>query len=207
MRRIVFGCGSQALYAMDNLAACGEPRPDAFVDLEKQPDRGSEFEGIPLLGFADVLDRFSPVSTTVLVAHGDNRLKLATAHRLEAAGFQFFSAVNPHATISRMATMGPGCIVNAGATILPRAKIGSHVIVHSGAVVEHDCTLDEGCNIAPGAIMAGRVQVGSCAYLYTGCNIAPRLRIGSGAVIGAGAVVLRSVPDGVRVAGCPARPI
>lgn len=207
MRRIVFGCGSQALYVLDNLQAAGEPLPEILVDLEKQPQPESEFEGIRLVGLTEALDKSSPDDTLVLVAHGDNQRKLSTARRLESAGFRFFSAINPLAMISQRAMLGAGCIINAGATIQPRARIGAHVIVHSGAVIEHDCTLGDGCNVAPGAVMAGRVLVGSGAYLYTGCAVAPRLSIGKDAVVGAGAVVLASVPDGARVAGCPAHPI
>lgn len=206
-QRVVFGCGSQALYVLDNLLAAGEAPPKAFVDLEKQPERSSNFEGYQLLGLDAALDRSTPSDTLVIVAHGDNLRKLAIARRLENAGFQFFNAVNPAAMISRLSVLGTGCIVNAGATILPRARIGSHVIVHSGAVVEHDCVLDDGCNIAPGAALAGRVHVGSGAYLFTGCAIAPRLHIGANAVVGAGAVVLGSVPESTKVAGCPAGPI
>jgi UDP-perosamine 4-acetyltransferase len=207
MRRVVFGCGSQALYVLDNLLALGERWPDAFVDLEKEPGPDGKFEDIPVLGLDEALARCHLSDTEVLVAHGDNQRKLSIAGRLASAGFRFFSAVHPSSIISPLAKLGSGCIINAGTTILPRAKIGPHVIIHSGAVVEHDCTLGAGCNIAPGAVMAGRVNVGSGAYLYTGCSIAPRVRIGDGAVVAAGAIVLKSVPDGARVAGCPARPI
>ncbi len=189
---------------LENLLACGEQMPDAFVNLERVPTPDSYFEGISVLSFDEAMMRCNPSDTLVIVAHGSNKLKLYYARQLETRGFSFFNAVHPSSVISPMAELDIGCIINASATILPKAKIGSHTIVHSGAVIEHDCVLGIGCNIAPGAVLAGGVSVGSGAYLYTGCAIAPRVSIGNEAIVAAGAVVLSSVRDGTRVAGCPA---
>ena len=204
MKRFVFGCGSQALYVLENLLACGEQLPDAFVNLERAPTSDFYFEGISVLSYDEAMMRCNPSDTLVLVAHGSNKLKLFYARQLETRGFSFFNAVHPSSVISPMAEISIGCIINASAIILPKAKVGSHVIVHSGAIIEHDCVLGVGCNIAPGAVMAGGVSVGSGAYLYTGCAIAPRVTIGDGAIIAAGAIVLSSVEEGTKVAGCPA---
>lgn len=207
MNRIIFGSGSQAIYVLDIVRAMGWADPLAFVDLQKNPSKGAELAGIPLVGFEEACSRWAPCEAMVIVAHGNNKLKMATADSLNSAGFSFFQAISPYAMVSPLAKIADGCIVNAGAVILPGAVLSAHVIVHSGAVIEHDCVINEACNIAPGVTLAGRVNVDSGAYLYTGCSIAPGIHIGKGAVIGAGSVVLKSIPDFGRFAGNPAKPI
>lgn len=203
---IIFGCGSQAVYVIDNLRS-RNIEPVAAVDLEKGAMVGGDIEGVPVRwGLDDALAEPSPDEFQAIVAHGDNALKMCAAEALVGRGFRFRSALHRHASISPAASVGEGCILNAGAVVMPRARIGAHVIVHAQAVVEHDCDIADGANIAPGVSLAGRVTVGTEAYLYTGCSVAPEVTIGARAVVGAGAVVLDDVAEGDCVVGNPARP-
>jgi sugar O-acyltransferase (sialic acid O-acetyltransferase NeuD family) len=204
--RVVFGCGSQARYVIDNLRSQGPDELIGLVDLETGAGVGQVWNGVPVRwSRAQALGELDPKTCRVIVAHGDNALKCKVADELAAAGFEFFSAVHARALISPSAQIGEGSIVNAGAILLPNCSLERHVIVHSGAVIEHDCVLGEGANVAPGVNLAGRVRVGRCAYLYTGAMVIPKVEIGPFAVVGAGSVVLRDVPEGKRVVGNPAR--
>jgi maltose O-acetyltransferase len=49
------------------------------------------------------------------------------------------------------------------------------------------------------------VVIGDSAFVGAGAVALPGTRIGVGAVVGAGSVVTHNVPDGVTVAGNPAR--
>ena len=207
MNRVIFGCGSQALYVLDSLKDQGEISPKAFVNLEPISLSGEMIEGVPVIDYESSFDIFQPGETEVIVAHGDNKLKLRIVSALEKNGFQFFSAVHPKVNISSLASVGLGCIVNAGVTILPRSSIHGHTVIHSGSVIEHDCVIGKGVNIGLGVIMAGRVSVGDGSYLFSGCTIGPGADVGRDAIVGAGSVVLGAVPDGSRVAGVPARVI
>jgi sugar O-acyltransferase (sialic acid O-acetyltransferase NeuD family) len=203
---VVFGCGSQARYVIDNLRSHGPDELVGLVDLETGAGVGQEWNGVRVRWSRDqALAELDPATCRVIVAHGDNALKCRIAEQLSQAGFRFFSAVHARALVSPSAEIGEGSIVNAGAILLPNCVLERHVIVHSGAVIEHDCVLGEGANVAPGVNLAGRVRVGRGAYLYTGSIVIPKVEIGAFAVVGAGAVVLKNVPEGGRVVGNPAR--
>lgn len=202
---IVFGCGSQARYAIDNAISTGR-KILGLVDLESGSMVGEAVNGAPVSWTLEgALDALDPHAGAAVIAHGDNQLKLRVAKQLGEAGFSFTSVVHGHAIVSPACCIEAGAILNAGAIVLPNALIGAHAIVHSGCVIEHDCKIGVGANIAPGVVLAGRVTVGRASYLYTGCIVAPNVAIGARCVIGAGALVLKDVPENTTVHGVPAR--
>jgi sugar O-acyltransferase (sialic acid O-acetyltransferase NeuD family) len=200
---VVFGCGSQARYVIDNMES-REGLVDAMVDLEEGAMVGKFVNGVPVRWkLSDALSELDPDVCTVIIAHGDNALKLRLAGELSQKGFAFATAIHVRASVSPSASIAQGCIVNSGAVIMPNTVIEPHATIHSGSVIEHDCVIGTCANIAPGVSLAGRVRVGKCSYLYTGCCIIPKVTIGENAVIGAGAVVLKDVPDNAKVVGNP----
>jgi acetyltransferase-like isoleucine patch superfamily enzyme len=62
-------------------------------------------------------------------------------------------------------------------------------------------------HIGPGACLAGLVTIGESAHVGIGAVVIEGVSIGEGAFVAAGAVVVGDVPDGLRVAGVPARPL
>ena len=206
--RVIFGCGSQARYVIDNLRSRGPDALAGLVDLESGGAVGRVINDVPVRWNRErALAELDPASTEVVIAHGKNELKRELSDELGRRGFGFFSAVHERASVSASARIAAGCIVNAGAVLLPNSELRAHAIVHSGAVIEHDCLLGERCNVAPGVHLAGRVEIGEDAYVYTGAALIPGVKVGARAVVGAGAVVLHDVPDDTTVAGNPARPI
>jgi acetyltransferase EpsM len=118
---------------------------------------------------------------------------------------RMLTVVSPAAHLSPAAQIGKGCVIQRGAVVMPDAAIGRGCKLNLGATVHHDCRVGDWCTIAPGARLLGNVAVGNGAYIGASATILPRVRVGAGAVIGAGATVVDDVPEGVTVAGVPAR--
>ncbi len=115
------------------------------------------------------------------------------------------NAIHLRSIIASSVRLGVGIVVAAGAIINPDSAIGDHVIINTGATVDHDCEIGAFCHIAPGVHLAGGVLVGEGTLIGIGATVLPYRKIGCNVTIGAGAVVVDDIPDGVTVKGIPAR--
>lgn len=141
----------------------------------------------------------------VIVAIGNNKIRLAKQRELVNAGFTLATVVHLTAVVSRSAIIQAGTVVMAGAVINADAVIGAACIVNSNAVVEHDCILADAVHISPGAGLAGGVVVGESSWIGIGATVIQLKRIGKNVMVGAGAAVVNDLPDGVTAVGVPAK--
>jgi serine O-acetyltransferase len=95
------------------------------------------------------------------------------------------------------------------------AKIGKGFYIgHWGdIVINKDATIGDNCNISQGVTIGianggkypGVPIIGDRVYIGPGAKIFGNITIGNDVAIGANAVVTHDVPDGVSVAGIPAK--
>jgi sugar O-acyltransferase (sialic acid O-acetyltransferase NeuD family) len=141
----------------------------------------------------------------LLVTPDEPGVRKSLVDRYSALGFRFASGVHPLASVSPSADLGTGVIVHTFAHVSTDAHVGDFVRVNACANVMHDCVVGDFTTVAPNAVLLGRVTVGESSYIGSNATILPDVRVGEGSVVGAGAVVTKDVPDGVTVAGNPAR--
>ena len=143
----------------------------------------------------------------VLVAIGHGATRWQKQQALQVAGARLVSVLHPHACVSRLATLGVGSVVMAGAVVNLDAVLGEACIINTGATVDHDCRLGHAVHASPGAHLSGNVTVGDCSCVGVGAIVRQGIRIGADVMVGAGAVVVKSVANGQTVVGNPARPM
>jgi UDP-perosamine 4-acetyltransferase len=205
---VVVGAGGHAKVLLDALSRSGVAVA-GLTDADAGK-RGKLFAGVPVLGDDGVLDKHPPASTLLVNAIGSiewmtSRQKVY--ERLKAAGYRFLTVIHPSAVIAPDAVLGEGVQVMAGAIIQAGAKIGANSILNTGAQVDHDGVIGAHVHLSPGVILSGAVTVGDGTHVGTAATIVQGLRVGRGCLVAAGAVVTKSVADGERVAGVPARRI
>jgi len=141
----------------------------------------------------------------VVVAIGNNKIRIQKQQLLLDSGAALVSIVHPSAVVDSRADLGVGSVVMACAVINIDAYIGAGCIVNTGATIDHDCHLGKCVHISPGAHLAGGVTVGEGSWIGIGASIRELISIGSDVVVGAGAAVVDHIPDECMVTGVPAR--
>ncbi len=201
----IIGTGSQARYVIE---ICRNYKIKGMFDILSRDNIGTVINGVEVIGFVDDVESMvDKDEADIIIAYGKNDRKMEIAEHLSKKGYRFATVISENAYISSFVEVGEGTIINPNVTVMPNTKIGKHVIIHSGSVIEHDNVLDDFVNVAPRVSTAGNVKIGKASYLYTGSVVIPKITIGKNAVVGAGAVVLKDVDDNSTVVGVPAKVI
>lgn len=196
VRPIVEHFGARVVAVFDDTAGLPSPFPDVpILQGWDERMRWLEENGEGEIGF----------SVTIGNPHG--RARLAIHRRLKGLGLVPVSLAHPTAFIADNAVIGEGAQILAGAVVCAEARLGKCCIVNTRGSVDHETVLEDGAELAPGATLCGAVLMKTASWVCAGATVLPRLTIGADAIVGAGAVVNRDVPDGVTVAGVPARRI
>ncbi|MBM4113286.1 MAG: acetyltransferase [Phycisphaerae bacterium] len=199
---LVMGAGGHGKVVAETAEAAG------WSDVRFLDDRvptGSRVAAWPVEGtFPTALQ--AAKGTSVVVAVGDNALRLDWIDRLARLGIDCPAIVSPHAIVSSRASIGEGTVVVAGAIVAIAARIGRACIVNTACSIDHDCEIGDGTHVSPGARLGGGVIVGARSWIGIGATVRNDLRIGTDAVIGAGSTVVRPVADGSTVIGVAAQP-
>lgn len=101
--------------------------------------------------------------------------------------------------------IGEGALVSPFVTFTSNIQVGRCFHANINSYIEHDSVIGDFVTFGPGVHCNGNVRIGELAYIGAGAMIRQGLTIGAAAVVGMGAVVTKDVPEGVTVAGNPAR--
>lgn len=159
--------------------------------------QSDDIHGVPVFKASD-----SNIEGPMIISIGSNRIREIIANRYPVA---YATAIHPSAIISKYASIGEGTVVMQGVIIQSDARIGKHCIVNTGASIDHECEIGDFVHISPHATLCGNVCVGKGSWIGAGATVIPGIRIGEWCTVGAGAVVVHDIPDGVIVAGVPAK--
>lgn len=209
LRVAVLGAGRGSAELIDFLRS-KHPGAEIVVLDDKHPGGPREVSGCPVVERLDgARERVAAGEKAALGIANSRQLGLRgeIAAKLALPDAGWLSYVDPQATVSTSAMVGPGVVVYPGARVATNARLDRLALVYYNAVVHHDVVVGEGAVLCAGVLLAGGVVVEEGAYLGIGCVVREGVRIGRRALVGMGAVVTRDVPPGVRVAGVPARPL
>ena len=200
---VLFGTGeiaSLARYYFDqdsSYQVVGFTADDEFVTADS-------FEGLPLIPFSEVTQKFPPQQFEMHVALSYKKLNQIRAKKYseaKALGFKLASYVSSKSVYYKDLSIGDNCFILENQTIQPMVKIGSNVVIWSGNHLGHGCSIKDHTYISSHVCISGHVEIGS--YCFIGVNVAIKdfAKIGNDVFIAMGALVTRDVQDGSVVVG------
>lgn len=192
---------------MAEAALYGAPPWDVLGFIDDKPcTRTVALLGIPRLGDEQALAGHSGAMAVLgFGGIGPNPKRAQAVARVSPRVAGWGLVVHRTAYVSPSARIGPGTVVMPGAIVHAGAEIGSHCIVNTGAVIEHDVRIGDYAMIAPRAVIGGGAQVGEGSFVGLGAIVRDHVSIGREALVAMGAAVTGDVADGARVRGIPAR--
>lgn len=208
MRRriVIWGASGHAMVVADIIRLLATYEIVGFLDDVEPERQNTKFQGIPILGGREQLDKLRDSGVEFLIVGiGDCAARLELADIARGKGFSLATAIHPRAIIADDVEVGAGTMVAAGAVINPGSSIGSNVIINTCASVDHECLIADGAHVGPGVNLGGNVTVGSGSWIGIGAKVRDGIVIGARAIVGAGAVVLHDVPDETVAFGVPAK--
>ncbi len=147
------------------------------------------------------VDKFA----AVVVAIGNNQIRLDKSKYLLSQGFTLETLIHPSSIVSKYADLHAGTVVMAGGVVNPFSSVGMSSIINTSCSVDHDCVIGDGVHISPGAHVAGGVSIGELSWLGIGSVVRPGIQIGRSVTVGAGAVIVNDISDNLVVKGVPAK--
>ena len=211
MKAVILGGGGGGKVYLDNLRSCPEAGTAEVIGfIDDNPElQGCEVLGVPVLGtytqLPELIKRHNIEG--VLVAYSDRlmRLREERFYQCRQLGLKPISTTHPSAVISPSVSIGEGVLIGKGVLIDLEVKIGDNCAIFRGSTIGEFSVLEENVFLTGGVNLAAHVTIRKNTMLGTGANVIPRCHVGRDVIVGAGAVVINDVPDGVTVAGVPAR--
>lgn len=196
-RLFIIGAGGHGKVIADIAMKCGY-REIAFFDDNAK----GECMGIPIKGKCGDTQQYADKESDFIIAIGNNKIRRMLADKLQ---LNWVTLIHPSAQIGINVKLGAGTVVMANAVINPSASVGSHCIVNTAAIVEHDNVLEDFVHISPNAALGGTVHIGQQTHIGIGATVKNNVTITSCCTIGAGAVVTKDITETGIYTGIPAR--
>ena len=109
------------------------------------------------------------------------------------------------ANFSNNVKIGEGSVIMGNVYLNNETSIGSHCIINSGSIIEHDNIFDNFSSTGPGVTTGGNVQVGDLSHLGIGSTVLNGKKINSNTIIGGGSLVNKNCSSFSVYYGIPAK--
>jgi sugar O-acyltransferase (sialic acid O-acetyltransferase NeuD family) len=188
---VIFGTGDIARLAHYYFTKDARRDVRAFT-VDRDFRNAESFQGVPLVDFEDVDNRFPPAEHDAFVAlsyRSMNALRASKYAAAKAKGYALATYVSSRCSYLADEPPGDNGFLLEDNTIQPFVKIGNDVTLWSGNHIGHDSVVEDHCFISSHVVVSGHCRIGPYCFLgvnatlRNGITLAPRTLVGAGAVI------------------------
>lgn len=200
---VLFGGGDLCHQTLAMIAESNRFRVMAIVD----PDKSGWIQGIPILENEAAIEKLNIRKGFISIGDSGVREKVAGRILTLFPDFTFVNIIGQNVSLSMDVQLGQGVCIMAGSVIQNATCIGSHVIMSSGVIIEHDNQVADFCSFGPGACTGGNVRIGHGAIVAIRSTILHGRRVGKYAILGAQALLTEDLAPYMIAKGIPAKPV
>ncbi|WP_419902610.1 acetyltransferase [Kiloniella sp.] len=183
-----------------NYQVVGFTVDDEFVEAD-------QFQGLPLVPFSEVAQRFPPEDCSMHVALSYaklNQLREQKYKQAKAAGYQLPSYVCSKSVIWPDLKIGDNCFILENQTVQPTVEIGNNVMVWSGNHIGHGSVIGDHSYIASHVVISGHSRIGKRCFLGVNATIKDFTTIGDDCFVAMDASVNKDMANGAVALGASA---
>ncbi|MGZ5435067.1 MAG: acetyltransferase [Pyrinomonadaceae bacterium] len=191
-RIVVFGVGQWAQLAHFYLTHDSPHNVVAFT-LDRDYLESTEHEGLPVVAFDEIHDRFPPDDFKMFIPISFKRINHARAKKYQDAkqrGYELISYVSSKATIFPSFECGDNCFILEDNTIQPFVTIGNDVVMWSGNHIGHHSKIGNHVMITSHVVISGCCTVEDFCFFGVNATVRDECVIAHDTVVGMGTSIL-----------------
>lgn len=158
-----------------------------------------QFQGLPLVPYSKIVDRYPPSDFDMHVALSYvrlNQLRQQKYEQAKASGYKLISYVSSKSVVWPDLSVGDNCFILENQTIQPTVRIGSNVMIWSGNHLGHGTEISDHSYIASHVVISGHCKIGERSFLGVNASVRDFCAIGDDCFVAMGAFVTRDMPSG-----------
>jgi sugar O-acyltransferase (sialic acid O-acetyltransferase NeuD family) len=202
---VIFGTGDIARLAHFYFTRDSEHDVAAFC-VDSAYKESDEFQGLPVVAFESVADRYPPDAYKMFVALSYakmNKLRAEKYFAAKALGYELVSYVSSRCSYLTDTPVGDNCFILEDNTVQPFVRIGNDVTLWSGNHIGHDSVIEDHCFLASHIVVSGYVTIGPYCFVGVNATLRNSITIAAETLVGAGAIIMGDTAE--RSVYVPAR--
>lgn len=202
---VILGAGGFAreVFDLGNYCFGNDPSFKIKGFLSDNPSDIEDYGYPPVLATVDGYDIEEDDLFIPGIGNVNDRKKVV--EKITKKGGTFINLVHPSAVISPSVKLGTGVAIKAFCVLASNVVIGDYTFLQSSVICGHDVQIGNFCHINSFSFFAGCVKLNDLVTVNAGARIIQSRLIGKGSTVGIGSVVIKDIPENVKVFGNPAR--
>lgn len=151
-----------------------------------------EIDGIKVLPFDEIVNRFSPNECSILIAIGYSKMNTIRENifkKCKKLGFSIASYISSTAIIAGNSVLGEGNIILEDVLIQPFVQIGDCNIIWYKSAIAHNCNIGDFNTFAGMSSVSGDVVIENNCFIGNNSTIKDKLTIANYTLVGAGSYI------------------